>query len=494
MDISRNIKILTDLTSSSSEMDAMTSFIECFCDCLEITESELEKILRSCMKTYYADVMLYMEFGTHKRLIKDENLFKPRSKVYPVLYMLAAVADTYKIRIILLCDSFNLAFIHKETNIVNMVPEELDLRNEPLILTLTHNGVLLNPKLKDEDIIAGILNYSLVSTVNLDRESISEYLDNDYYSHNGKASANISRKNSNNKFNIMTLKKFVNTYSTIDSDGNFDVLDSAYANDSRIDYQLSDYRVEAKEEIGYSKTYDLDGFFAIVKPNQLINCIKSGGKIVKIEELKYSSINNSFKKALPDSELGKYKTVKMVKYGELDSCHNIELLVCAAFQNPNEDFDLVDETNKAFLYSAQFPCSKNDLCQFSTIHRSSCAGRPLRPDQLKVKNFYWGYNKTSFNCLLNHTVKYLSNSVSKNKNVNIFFWIRSIGTKFKLITTNLSEIPKLITELMSPLKMNEFFKPDGPKAFIDLSMKFVPKCGDESIKVIKKNIHVFNNI
>ena len=162
-------------------------------------------------------------------------------------------------------------------------------------------------------------------------------MDDEYYSlSEGKVSSKAAEalrlKNANNKFNIMTIQKFVETYSTLDENGNLDVLDSAYSNDSRIDYQLSDYRVEAKESIKYLKTFDLDGFFAILKPEQLTDCINTGGKIVKVEELKYSSITNSFKRMLPYSGMGSFKSVKMVKYAELDSCHNMEILVCAAYQ------------------------------------------------------------------------------------------------------------------------------------------------------------------
>lgn len=84
---------------------------------------------------------------------------------------------------------------------------------------------------------------------------------------------------------------------------------------------------------------------------------------------------------------------------------------------------------------------------------------------------------------MNHTSKYLNDVVSKFKNIKLFFWVRSIGTKFKLIASNLSEIPDLVSELMSPLNKNEFYKHDGPKAFIDLSMKFIPMCNKDSVKV-----------
>ena len=246
-----------------------------------------------------------MEFGPHKRFITDENLFKPGAKSYPVLFMLSAISFTFKKRLIVLCDKFNLAFFHKNSNIINILPEEFDSSTETLILTLTNHGIISNPKLKDESIVCALMDYSIVSTLELNKSFLEQYLDIDYYSDNTKESGTndsvkISQKNLNNQYNIMPIKEFVQTYSSIDESGEIKVLDTAYSNDSRIDYHLSDHRIEAMEEVEYDRTFDIDGFFSILKPNQLASCVNSGGKIVMVDKLEYAKIDSSLKKLLLD--------------------------------------------------------------------------------------------------------------------------------------------------------------------------------------------------
>ena len=497
IDSKSTIDSLIFIAREHNQKDAMRSFSECFCDEMDISEFELKQVLRSSLKSYYADVMLHLEFGLHKRLINETNLLDLESNMYPVLFMLSAASTSFRRRIILLCDSNNLAFFHKDLNIINIVPEKYDSDIDPLILTLTDHGVLMNTKLKDEKLIESLKEYSLISTLNLDRNTITQYLDEEYYSENSyKFCSNdverILEKNTNNNYEIVPIMKFVESYSTTNEDGNLNVLDTAYSNDIRVDFQLSDYRVEAMEDIKYEKSYDLDGFMAILKPDYLASCVNSGGSIVKIEESTFSKAKKSFLKLLSNSGHGEFKDCKLVKFAKLDSPYYQELLVCTAFQGPLESFDIVNETKKAFYNSAKFPCSENDSCKYSKLHQSVATGRPIRTDQFKRNSFTWDYDKVSFHCILSNMSKYLTNVVSKHENIKLFFWIKSFGTKFKLVTDDLSRIPDLVASLTSSLNVSEFLKPGGPRAFIDVSLKFVPKCNSGTTKVHTTDIKISN--
>lgn len=494
IDPKSTIDSLIYIAREHNQKDAMRSFIECFCDEMDISELELKQVLRLSLKNYYAESMLHLECGLHKRLINETNLLDLESNMYPVLFMLSAASTSFRKRIIVLCDSSNLAFFHKGLNIINIVPEKYDSEIGPLILTLTDHGVLMNTKLKDETLIESLKEYSLISTLNLDRNTITQYLDEEYYSENSyKVCSNdgerMLEKNTNNNFEIVPIMKFVESYSTTDEDGNVNVLDTAYSNDIRVDYQLSDYRVEKMEDIKYEKSYDLDGFLAVLKPDNLANCVNSGGSIVMIKESDHSKTKKSFLKSLSDSGHGKFKDCKLVKFANLDSPYYQELFVCTAFQGSFDSFDIIKETKKAFYYSAKFPCSENDSCKYSKLHQSVATGRPIRTDQFK-KSFTWDYDKVSFHCILNNMSKYLTNVVSQHENIRLFFWIKSFGTKFKLVTGDLSRIPELVASLTSTLNVSEFLKPDGPRAFIDVSLKFVPKCSSGTTKVHSCDINI----
>ena len=86
-------------------------------------------------------------------------------------------------------------FFHKGLNIINIVPEKYDSEIGLLILTLTDHGVLMNTKLKDEHLLI-IKRIFFNIYLNLDRNTITQYLDEEYYLKNSyKFCSNDGEKN-----------------------------------------------------------------------------------------------------------------------------------------------------------------------------------------------------------------------------------------------------------------------------------------------------------
>ena len=83
-------------------------------------------------------------------------------------------------------------------------------------------------------------------------------------------------------------------------------------------------------------------------------------------------------------------------------------------------------------------------------------------------------------------IKFITEKIEGIRGLEFHFFIRMIGSKFRCVTSDKLELNDLLHQLLEPLELNEFLKSNGPSAFLDISMKHIPKCDDTGDKVIKK--------
>ena len=463
-----------NIPGSTSSESFLSSFVTCFSNILGSTQDELLDVLESNKYTSICQSMLKLEFGEHARFINFSNMFCNKDGCYPVLSMLAIVSNTYKRKIFLLCDHNNLAHFHKYTNLLCIQPVEESDQNS-IFLSLTNFFILDEIHFDDESEKMAVANSKNLRTIQLSK----------YNSENGN-SCQIKERRSNKTAsrlannNSYTISGFIKMY-TRETENESIVIPEAYSNDSRINFKLSDVRIQKDIKIGFTKTLDIDGFFSIVKPMELYKCINSGGKIMQFVSAGNQILKKSISKIMGDTFETPGKDISVVKMAELESKHRMDIYAFTV--NTAENFDLVKVLSDAYAYANSFPCISENSCKYATEQRSLRCSRPLDPSQIKVRALVNEYEANSFQCLLRHFSQYLVDEFRKYSDMKLYFFIRSIGCKFKLITKDKKNSPKLIDSLMEPLKKKFFYSKKGPKAFIDIAFKFIPDCPEGKDKV-----------
>lgn len=284
-----------------------------------------------------------------------------------------------------------------------------------------------------------------------------------------------------------TLTDFIDKYSNEDEKG-LHILPEAYNNSTRINYKLSDHRVQEGVHIEYKTSYDIDGFFTLVHQEDLVKCVNSSGRMMKYENTSYPIHKKGVNKILKDTNETEFVDMSISKIAELDGSHRIEIFAVLGTTESNtkevlSQIDFKKALIDAYAFANSFPCIEKNNCEFSSEHRALKCSRPLYPSQITMKHHSYEYNSDHFRCILSFFGQHLAESVSKSKNLKLYFWIRAIGTKFKLITTKKDNIPELLDDLLKPLNSKYIYSSRGPKSFIDVSLKFIPVCTAEKEKV-----------
>ena len=477
MNLDQILKKYMNMSGSNSNESFLSSFVTCFSNILGSTQDELFDVLESKKSSNICQRMLKLEFGDHARFIDFKNMFCNKDGCYPVLSMLAIISNTYKRKIFLLCDHNNLASFHKYSKLLCIQPvEECDQNS--IFLSLMNYFVLNEIHFDDESEKLAVANCKKLKTIQLSK----------YNSENGDNCKNITYKQrrshksasriaNNNNF---TIEDFIKRY-TRESENESIVIPEAYSNDSRINFKLSDVRIQKNIKIGFTKTLDIDGFFSIVKPIELYQSINSGGKIMQFVSSGNQILKKSISKIMGDTFDTYGKDISVVKLAELESKHRMDIYAFTV--NTAENFDLVKVLSDAYAYANSFPCISEKSCKYATEQRSLRCSRPLDPSQIKVRTLVNEYEANSFQCLLRHFSQYLVDEFRKYSDMKLYFFIRSIGSKFKLISKDKKNLPKLIDSLMEPLNKKFFYSEKGPKAFIDIAFKFIPDCPEGKDKV-----------
>ena len=320
-------------------VDFISSFFNCFSNLLQTTHETLYNLLESNKDSRLFMEMTKLEFGNHSRWISKENLLDEKSRCYPLLFMLALISNTYKRRIVLICDDYNLTFIHKGRSIVCVQPDGLIEQND-MLLTLTDYNILNQINLETESdkqkILSRLRNATSIDLEKYKYDPIKTFPEPKQRS----KFRPLNRERSENSF---TVQDFISQFST-ENEHEMHILPEAYSNDSRINYKLSDYRIQEGLDVDFIKTFDVDGFFSIVNPMDLSSCINSGGKMVKFRDSSYKIHKKSIKKILADTSESKIEDATVVKIAELDDKHGIEIFAVAV----TDSMEKTDYKNSIF--------------------------------------------------------------------------------------------------------------------------------------------------
>ena len=448
------------------------SFFDVFSDALRITEQDLATRLRDPSNSELFEEMMKHEFGSHRRWIDLDRVFA-NSTFIPVLAMVAAVSQSFNKRIILICDDNNLGDIHQGSNGIVLHPSRVV--GDEIVCWLTDSGLFNEAHLSDRrafDAAIDALPESsilLIDSVPEVAVQVGEEPEAEIEEDAGVEAPVTFADYPSGPVEIpkMSIQLYMERFT-----GGRDSRPTreAYSNPNGIDFVTSDYRMESENAIEFEKTADIDGFFACIKPAELAEVIACGGTVVKSEEVFLKHTINSVRKVALDATGTSFPVIKAVKFGFLNKDEQMEVLFCFGSDEARA-FNYAQLVENAHQVAKEFPCIESG-CPISAEHRSLRSSRPLNLRQIQGRTFNWDYNARNFGCILKHASDHvIANTPGR---VTSFVIIRAIGTKFKLMNHDPSKVHEMLDDLLIPFNRKMFLKENGPRAFVDFSLKFLP--------------------
>ena len=478
-------------SEETSETNRRASFLTSFQISLGVSEQDLTQSVISKMNTRLMDSIMQIDYGLQKKWIDIEEIFEDDEEFFPVLFAVAAVSSHYKVRTVLICDELNLSYIH--SGHLAVVVEPLEILRDDLVFTLSGDGILRACSVRDSDKFKGFLdrlpNYC---TVNLDDSAFDgnywskdESEDHEAYIDGERAPIHYdSYDDEVPKTKSLRINEYIRKYT--DEKGR--PTNEAYNNDHRIDFTHSDFRADQFETVEFSRTIDIDGFFAVVEPKDLASCINSFGTMIAATEPTKIGTVESIAKLARDANIPEFEKVRPVQIAYLDGNKQFELYTCFTFDKTSSDtvrkgLNLVEIVEDAHQYAKTFPCDED--CLFEKEHKSLSCSNAMKLSQVKVRQFTRDYSLNSFKCLINNMNILIGTKLEPFKGIKFFYLIRTIGTKNRYISAKASGIHRLLTEMLSCLNIHKFNTLNGPRAFVDISVKFVPytRSGTEKVSV-----------
>lgn len=453
------------------------SFVHVFSKIFNVSTDVIFQHLNDPTLESLKQALLFKEFNCQKRWIENVVL-NDSLEFIPILYSCAIISIYFHYDIILICGSLTLSNIHKSSRLVrfcaknnngNFVVVGLDDKNifkilrchetQDFVLNFTgnipeHALIHVDFEYSDEELV------KFKSSINID----SNYQLND------------SSSESDQNIENMTIREYVQQHTTITPAG-FKVLDESFSNNKKIDIQTSDFRFEHECIPSFQRSYDIDAFIGLFKGFELHNCLDSGGDIVKFKDFTKSKKDKaSLKKLFEECNKKDLVKYKFVKFAELESTSTYEIYAVAAASKNCDGMNALDLKScleSAHLYANRFPCISIN-CIHSNEHLATRNGRPDYHTQIKTHTFKWDYEKKSFKCLLKSMLEYLENAVSNIDGVQMFYYVKSIGSKFKTIFTSLNDMNKVIKSFLSPFNLHNLLALNESKFFVDVAWNISP--------------------
>lgn len=472
-------------------LDPVTCFFKCFVAIQGRNASELATLIRSAQSTEAFKRLLIIEFGPHMRWINNEVPF------LPILAWLGTISDAYSQEIIVVCDQMNLAFIHKGSYLVRILPSRVV--GVPVVVGLGGLGIF---HLIDHPSIETLNN--LISTIEVGSTIHLSTIPIELTSNNTGHDFSGSETDSQGEqvfiddivlpeiMNInqsKTINEFIEDFSA-PVNQTLKINNLAYSNNDKISFISSDFRVEERRQVTSLRTIDIDGFFSILSPGQIVECVKMKSRytICNPADVFDKRTSKAIRKLQSDSGLAVKDIIKAVKFAEIEDKQKFELMICIGYNQQSVDsvksFCLKTLVKNGHEYANNFPCREDGSCLHSIEHRSLKSGRPTVPQQIKVPGFRWPYSYNSSKCFLGNFISYTVDQTSTLEGLDLFFHLRLIGSKFTCISADPASINDLISELLDPLNVNIFLSEEGPKSFLDISLKNLPTCASSGDKVI----------
>ena len=443
LDVDYNIN---DFTNSS------ISFGKVFSHLFGCTSEYVFQTLKSPTFLMQREFYLRKEYSHQRLWIDETSTNNEPSEFFPLLYSCASICHAFQYDVILVCGLLNLSFIHKSHRIIKISSERsngnfvvigLDDANIFKVLKYygTHEHII--------QLISDIPDYCIIS---LDEDCFDD--DRDALP---QSRFDSFRRMTNNmdefvddNIEKLTIRQYLNNQLRCSSNG-LKVHESSFDNNHKIDIHGSDFRFEHEYLVSFQRTLDIDAFFGLFTDFEFQECLAGGGKIISFKDMtKNKREIASIKKILEDSGMTNFTKFKCIKFAELDSPSLFEVFAVAAGSTSSlgfENFDLKSWLQSAHFYANRYPCISNN-CIHSIEHATVRNGRPDFHTQIKTHTFKWDYQSNSFKCLIRAMLSYLRNGVSSYDGVNIFYYVKCIGSKFKTIFISLNQFDQMIKKFL----------------------------------------------
>lgn len=505
--------------SNEAQGSSLQSFFSVFTEELGVTQDQLVMSIRPFFEgSELSTHVLAHEFGPQSRMINSFSTFLERD-FCPVMAMISAVATQYSCKIILACDEFNLAFQTKGELFCMIVPQAVE--RDTIIVALTKTAffglVIGNGRQQPE---------AIESTINLDSvlvladlydafessEDFSDYNESDSslqysdassststqslsdYSDASSTSTRSSTSRSGTRFGQRTLAHRLGNSKTIqeylamnfgDGTGVNDNLIDPYTNDCSLSFYNSDYRISSgTQSLVFDRNLDLDGVFALICPRDLCDSVITGGGITKPVKCTHPHTLRSIKKHLFDIGIREARKLSVIKFGQLNDSKKFELFAVASWAAESDishsDFDLEQLFIRCHNRAKQFTCVTAG-CPFSQEHESISSSRPDNLNQIEASSYVWEYAPASFKCLSRDLAQYMEEELGQFAGVELHFYVRLIGSKFVLLTSEAKNFSELLENVAKVFAFRKLAKESPSKAFIDVSWKFLAKDSANSV-------------
>ena len=402
------------------------------------------------------ETFLQKEFSHQKSWIKD-SVYNEHSGFLPLLFSCSSICNTFHHDIILVCDSLNLSFIHKSHRLLKIFSEKSN--GNFVVVGLDENNifkVLIYHGTREfiTQLIENIPDYAIISLDDVSSESaLDTFRESRAFGRTNNYTEDLVDENIEN----VTIRQYLNNH-FLDSSQGYKVADSSFNNNDKIDIHSSDFRYEHEYLVSFYRTLDLDAFFGLFKDCEFQNCLVGGGQIVSFKDFSTNKREiSSLKKVFQDSGIGHFTKFKCIKFAELESSHSYEVFAIAAGSSLSQGFDNFDLKScleSAHFHANRFPCILNN-CIHSKEHSSIRNGRPDYHTQIKSYSFKWDYESKSFKCLIKVMLDFLRTAVSSYEGLDVYYYVKSIGSKFKTVFTSLNHLNSMIKNFLSPFDLNK---------------------------------------
>lgn len=478
------LSIAGNLSTSS-----LQSFIRVFSIELDVSENELIDSIESFFDTALCQQVLKNEYGPHSRLVGNFQSFHLRD-FCPVLAMISSVAQKYMANIIIVCDDKNLSFLTRGDSMCVIQPTVV--RRDPIIVALmdmaNFRSVVNEGPAQLERFINGmdpahILSLAVLESSELpsDESSDESMLDSDSsemstHSDQSEISDSPRRPVPRPVINPIESSKTLQSYLSLNFfDQTKENLIDPYTNNIRINVLDSDARaINADARVSFNKYSDLDGVFAVIKPEEFCDVIVSGGGITKPVKCANPKTLSSLRKHLFDSGMKDPIKMNTIKFGKLNDANAFELYAVASWKSelniPTDAVKLDEVFIRAHNRAKQFQCSGQG-CPNAEEHLSICSGRPDDVNQIEWNNFVWEYAPASFKCVSRDLSKFMLEELGVINGVELHFYVRLIGSKFTLLAAGASDFSKLLDRVADVFDLRQLAKANPPRAFIDACRK-----------------------
>lgn len=461
---------------------------------LGISENELMMSIGIFLESDLCTQILKFEIGPHHRIL-GRGLSILNNEYCPSLAMISGVAQCYKCKVVVLTDDFNLAFLTKGRFLCSVEPESLE--RAPIIIALVEMGLFRALEGEGRERISDIITSSPAdSNFCLFRiqENANVGFDLDLASDNDEsdaASSEVRRFSQNRQTTGLMnnesqkIESFIDDNSAIEY-GTTVFYDEAYTSSSRIDFLQSDYRCIAENDrVEFQTTIDIDGFFAIIKPEDLKNVFRSGVDIVYPIDCPKKTKEGIIRHMLCiDGNLS--DMINAFCFGRLNKSSRCEIIAVLTSDLNSEydpkEIDLSNFLEKSHNCAMTFPCCRRG-CIHSTLHDGVRASRPDSTSQMSNRKYTWEYCQNNFRCLAEEMVRCLNADLENYDGINLSFYIQMIGSKTTCMASDVDNFSSLLSEITSNFDIKTLVKKNESSCLIDVCWKYLPKSCENLDKV-----------